>query len=65
MAKVIGGFKCPYTGRIYHVGDEYDGDYPEEMRSKGYIDEAPEETKEEIKENTEPEKPKKPKKSKE
>lgn len=38
MAKVIGGFKCRYTGKIYHVGDEYDGEYLEEMQSKGYVE---------------------------
>ncbi len=37
MHRVIGGFKCPYTGRIYHVGDEYDGKYLDEMIQKGYI----------------------------
>lgn len=60
MPKVISGFKCPYTGRIYHVGDEYDGEYSDEMRAKGYI----EGTKEE-KEPESSEKPKKSKKSKE
>lgn len=39
MPKVIGGFKCPYTKKIYHVGDEYDGDHLEEMQKKGYIKE--------------------------
>lgn len=37
MAKVIVGFKCKYTGRIYHVGDMYDGDKLEEYQAKGYI----------------------------
>lgn len=60
MPKVISGFKCPYTGRIYHVGDEYDGEYSDEMRAKGYI----EGTKEE-KDPESSEKPKKSKKSKE
>lgn len=56
MPKVISGFKCPYTGRIYHVGDEYDGEYSDEMRAKGYI--------EGTKEEKEPEPAEKPKKSK-
>lgn len=38
MPKVIGGFKCPYTKRIYHVGDEYDGKYLKEMQEKGYVE---------------------------
>jgi hypothetical protein len=38
VAKVIGGFKCPYTKRIYHVGDEYDGQHLEEMQKKGYVE---------------------------
>jgi hypothetical protein len=37
MAKVIVGFKCKYTSRIYHVGDMYDGDKLEEYKAKGYI----------------------------
>lgn len=37
MPEVVSGFKCPYTGRIYHVGDEYDGEHFEEMQGKGYI----------------------------
>ncbi|NLX70615.1 MAG: hypothetical protein GX024_06920 [Clostridiales bacterium] len=37
MVKVIAGFKCKYTGRIYHVGDIYDGDKLEEYQAKGYI----------------------------
>ncbi|NLU52375.1 MAG: hypothetical protein GXX10_05885 [Clostridiaceae bacterium] len=61
MPRVIGGFKCPYTGRIYHVGDEYDGEHIDEMRAKGYIEGTNEE-----RNGPEPsEKPKKPKKSKE
>ena len=56
MPKVISGFKCPYTGRIYHVGDEYDGEYSDEMRAKGYI--------EGTKEEKDPESSEKPKKSK-
>jgi len=60
MPKVISGFKCPYTGRIYHVGDEYDGEYSDEMRAKGYIEGAKEE-----KDPESSEKPKKSKKSKE
>ena len=57
MPKVTGGFKCPYTGRIYRVGDEYDGEHLDEMHAKGYI--------EGTSEVEPPEKPKKPKKSKE
>jgi len=38
MAKVIGGFKCPYTKRIYRVGEEYNGDYMEEFIKKGYLE---------------------------
>lgn len=41
MAKVIGGFKCPYTGKIYRVGEEYSGKYLEEMQEKGYIEKSP------------------------
>lgn len=37
MPKVISGFKCRYTGKIYRVGDEYDGDKLEEYQAKGYI----------------------------
>jgi len=38
MAKVISGFKCRYTDKIYHVGDEYDGEHLEEMQKKGYVE---------------------------
>lgn len=37
MAKVIGGFKCPYTKRIYRVGEEYTGKHVEEFARKGYL----------------------------
>ena len=40
MARVVSGFKCPYTKRIYHVGDEYDGEHLVEYAAKGYIDAA-------------------------
>jgi len=40
MPKVIGGFKCPYTKKIYRVGDEYDGDHLEEMQAKGYVEKS-------------------------
>ncbi len=26
MSKVISGFKCRHTGKIYHVGETYDGE---------------------------------------
>jgi hypothetical protein len=45
MPKVISGFKCRYTGKIYHVGDEYDGDNLEEMQAKGYVEESIDEPK--------------------
>jgi len=38
MARVVGGFKDPHTKRIYHVGDEYDGEHAAEFAAKGYID---------------------------
>lgn len=38
MAKVIGGFKCPYTKRIYRVGEEYTGKHVEEFARKGYLE---------------------------
>lgn len=56
MPRVVSGFKCPYTKRIYHFGDEYDGEYLDEMRTKGYI--------EGTKEEKEPEPAEKSKKSK-
>lgn len=40
MAKVISGFKCPYTKKVYHFGDEYDGNYLEEMQKKGYVEKS-------------------------
>lgn len=40
MAKVISGFKCRHTGKIYHIGDEYDGEYLEEMQEKGYVEDT-------------------------
>lgn len=60
MPRVVSGFKCPYTNRIYHFGDEYDGEYLDEMLAKGYIEDANEK-----KEPESPEKPKKSKKNKE
>lgn len=45
MPKVISGFKCRYTGKIYRVGDEYDGDHLEEMQRKGYVEDSPNEPK--------------------
>lgn len=38
MPKVISGFKCPYTKRIYHVGEEYNGERLKELQEKGYIE---------------------------
>jgi len=38
MPKVISGFKCPYTKKIYRVGEEYNGKHLEEMQEKGYIE---------------------------
>lgn len=38
MAKVIGGFKCPYTKRIFRVGEEYAGEHVEEFARKGYLE---------------------------
>lgn len=40
MAKVISGFKCRHTGKIYHVGEEYEGEHLEEMQEKGYVEET-------------------------
>jgi len=40
VAKVISGFKCRHTGKIYHVGDEYDGEHLKEMQEKGYVEET-------------------------
>lgn len=37
MPKVVSGFKCPYTKKIYRVGEEYTGQHIEEMQKKGYI----------------------------
>lgn len=38
MPKVVSGFKCPHTKRIYHVGDEYDGERLAEFQQKGYLE---------------------------
>ena len=40
MPRVIGGFKCQYTNKIYHVGDIYDGDRLEEYQTKGYVEKS-------------------------
>lgn len=40
MPRVIGGFKCLYTNKIYHVGDIYDGDRLEEYQAKGYVEKS-------------------------
>ena len=40
MGKVISGFKCRHTGKIYHVGEEYEGEHLEEMQEKGYVEET-------------------------
>jgi len=40
VAKVISGFKCRHTGKIYHVGEEYEGEHLEEMQEKGYVEET-------------------------
>lgn len=45
MAKVISGFKCRHTGKIYHVGEEYEGEHLEEMQEKGYVEGAENELK--------------------
>ncbi|ABJ09620.1 hypothetical protein [Bacillus phage 1] len=37
MAKVLKDFKCKVTKRIYHAGDEYDGDRLEELQKLGYV----------------------------
>lgn len=38
MALVVGGFKCPYTKRIYRVGEKYTGEHVEEFTRKGYLE---------------------------
>lgn len=38
MPKVISGFKCQETKRIYRVGEDYDGDHLEEYQERGYVD---------------------------
>lgn len=38
MAKVISGFKCSNTKKLYFVGDEYEGDRLEELQDLGYVE---------------------------
>lgn len=35
--KVLKDFRCKITKRVYHAGDEYDGNRAEELQKLGYV----------------------------